>query len=841
MNIVYGFNNNDIVNEIEKTIKTNEKNSRIVCNTKLDVFYEIMNNNVDCVVLMEENSGTKNWTAYEMARLADFKDVHIVVIIKQKHIGTEFVKILYAAGITSAVVENSNLSDVAYLIQNPRSREEALEYYKLVDVNDPEKHYLNLKTVDNDFIEELEGIFCSNLSNSDKIKAIDDKCQGLSQKQFENLMKKRISPAKKEVIRKTKTYKAFNSKTKENHVDNVPASFKKLNAHGERIHILYAFSSSKLMTYIDDELTGMGYEVYSNSEYSKKGILNYVGKYPDVDTIVTVEHLEMQGPYTAHEVGEITKKCNANVIISVDAEHRGEDYMEQLYCEGVTSAFLGNPKTQQIIDMIVYKRSRYEARRCYGIEQGHDDRFVFSNEIKKQAVMYLENGRGDFEKRFDFLTLLFGKSCINEIIQLSSVDVKEKATELGLINNKKKGLLSMPIFGGGKENKNKEPINKNKIESRGDDTKNPETVAGDVIEKDVAKDVAIPLKKEQKKEEQNVQAKRKRGEEIVPVPASEKYDISDIKKKKEQIKSAEDKKNEVPATDREKPVKKVHVVELPKDDVVKQSSKENKRKETDSGLNNEKEKDKSFKFAKWQMSAVVCAIMVLLLLISGIRLYLIKDNNTSVNGNDLVASDNVENDDFYKDIPTESMTEPETTVEETSVVEPTTIEETTVEKITTKKVKKKKKKKKQKPHKQINTVAVVENTTTKAVKKEKIKPKTKALGSYGESNALSASKVNILRSSVGCSGSYSSELSSLAKYMASRGLSDASGTYKSLTNANKSLHAKTWSISIASDTSKDMQKAARKIGSVSGSKYGVGVSSQRGKTGYKIYIVAVYQ
>lgn len=836
MNIVYGFDNKDIVNEIKKTIKTNEPDNHIACNTKLDVFYEVVNNKVDCVVLMEENSETGDWTAYEMAKLTDFKDVHIVVIIKQKHIGTEFVKILYAAGITSAVVENSNLSDIAYLIQNPRNRENALDYYNLLNANEPERRYMDLKTVSNVFLEELESIFGSDLSNADKIKQIDNKCQEISKNQFDNLMKKRISPAKKELIKKTKTYKAFNNNNKESYKDNIPVPFKKLNVHKERIHILYAFSSSKLMSCIDDELTGRGYKVYSNSEYSKKGILNYISKYPDVDTIVTVEHLEMQGPYTAQEIGEITKKCNANVIISVDAEHRGDEYMKQLYCEGVTSAFLGNPKTQQIIDMIVNKRSRCEARKCYGIEQGHDEKFVFSNEIKRQSIMYLEKGKGDFERRFSFLTLLFGKACMNEIIQLSSVDVREKASELGLINNKKKGFLSMPIFGGSKENKNKE--NKKKTKNGGDSERNSKPVAG------VTNDNEKNIDANETSNKKEVAPKRKRGEEIVPVPASEKYDLSDVKKKREQIENDELREGKASATDKKITDKKVHVVELPKEVVRKEE--ENCKKGTD--VEKVKKDKRGFKFAKWQMSAIVLVIMVLLLLVSAIRLYLVNDNNSSVNGDELVASDNIVNEDFYDDIPTESSTQiEETTIEETSpigvtTIEETTVEETTVEKTAVKKVKKKKKKKKQ--HKKVKeTVAVVENITKKPKEKVTAKPKTKTkpLGNYGESNALSSGKVNILRSSVGCSGSYSSELSSLAKYMATRGLSDASGTYKSLTNSSKSIHAKTWSISVASDTSKDIQKATRKIGSVSGSKYGVGVSSQRGKTGYRIYIVAVYQ
>lgn len=127
---------------------------------------------------------------------------------------------------------------------------------------------------------------------------------------------------------------------------------------------------------------------------------------------------------------------------------------------------------------------------------------------------------------------------------------------------------------------------------------------------------------------------------------------------------------------------------------------------------------------------------------------------------------------------------------------------------------------------------------------EKAKPTTKTikkLGSYNESNVLPSGKINVLRNSLDISGSKNSEYTNLARYMANRGLSNASSTYAQLTNDSKNLKQKTFSLSVASSTNEDILEAAMQLsGKISTSKYGVGISSTESSVGYKIYIVVVY-
>ncbi len=136
-------------------------------------------------------------------------------------------------------------------------------------------------------------------------------------------------------------------------------------------------------------------------------------------------------------------------------------------------------------------------------------------------------------------------------------------------------------------------------------------------------------------------------------------------------------------------------------------------------------------------------------------------------------------------------------------------------------------------------------TTPVKTKTQPTKPQVKALGSYSESNVLSSSKVSVIRNSLLSSlhGNTISEKSSLARYMSAKYLSNATATYKSLTNGNKSFSAKIASTTIESDSSENILKAANslvsKIGGVSGS-YGLGVSSFKQNVGFKIYVVVVY-
>ena len=140
------------------------------------------------------------------------------------------------------------------------------------------------------------------------------------------------------------------------------------------------------------------------------------------------------------------------------------------------------------------------------------------------------------------------------------------------------------------------------------------------------------------------------------------------------------------------------------------------------------------------------------------------------------------------------------------------------------------------------------NTTKpKTTKPKPTQPPTKALGYYSESNILSSGKVNLIKNSVRShvSGSNNEELNSLARYMSARGGGNAASIYKSLTGATRSLKSRTCSVSLESDSQTNVlqvaSNAASKIGGISSSRYGIGVSTKKLSSGYQAYIVVVYE
>lgn len=136
---------------------------------------------------------------------------------------------------------------------------------------------------------------------------------------------------------------------------------------------------------------------------------------------------------------------------------------------------------------------------------------------------------------------------------------------------------------------------------------------------------------------------------------------------------------------------------------------------------------------------------------------------------------------------------------------------------------------------------ITTNSNENSKKEQSTKNIVKKIGNYKESNALSLSKINVLRESLNLSGSQNSEYTNLARYMANNRMGNASSTYYQLTNVSKNLKQKIYSLSIASSSNEDILEAATKItDKILTSKYGIGISSVMASVGYKIYIVVVY-
>lgn len=202
-------------------------------------------------------------------------------------------------------------------------------------------------------------------------------------------------------------------------------------------------------------------------------------------------------------------------------------------------------------------------------------------------------------------------------------------------------------------------------------------------------------------------------------------------------------------------------------------------------------------------------------------------------------------------------------VEETSLEEITTFSETitiptTTEEITTKKIRKKKK--------EISTETVTtasepdttrpkEQNTTKSNAQEQItqketkKPKpNNTVPAYSENNGvIGSSNMTLIRNTImsSVSGTYNSNMTNLAIYMARNGLSNAQSTVEKLCGYTTiKCSAKTATVTLPSTDPEDVIDAASKLAKkLSGEvgTYGIGLNASFKNNQYIIYAVVTIQ
>lgn len=103
------------------------------CLSKREVEYKTfsMGNHENAVILLQENMDTSAaYQSWEIAALRDIKRIPVVVSVDRKHYATDYMAVLYAAGIMDAVYEeDADAEELMKRILSRRSRREAREYY----------------------------------------------------------------------------------------------------------------------------------------------------------------------------------------------------------------------------------------------------------------------------------------------------------------------------------------------------------------------------------------------------------------------------------------------------------------------------------------------------------------------------------------------------------------------------------------------------------------------------------------------------------------------------------------------------------------------------------------
>ena len=138
-------------------------------------------------------------------------------------------------------------------------------------------------------------------------------------------------------------------------------------------HILCGFDVPEFEKRIKMLLKDQGYEAVTYTQLSKKGVKGFLEQNPRCDTVILLEASNFKKSYTAEEIAALTDKREVNVIVVLSSRHIGTDYMKTLYVAGVTNAIFqmgrkDGASAKDIVNLILHKRSRQEARKYYGIE-----------------------------------------------------------------------------------------------------------------------------------------------------------------------------------------------------------------------------------------------------------------------------------------------------------------------------------------------------------------------------------------------------------------------------------------------------------------------------------------
>ncbi len=431
MKIVYGFDDKKIIETIQQDL-TDEgySNESIICHTKMDVYkcaYEM--NDIDCIILFENVSNETPWSALEIIKLVDFKNIQIIPIIRDKHTNnSEYLKLLYSSEIYNALIGKVNLKEVIGLIKKPRTKKEAKKYYNI------DKCVLNLRDVTGRELDEVLGYLSRGSSEEDIASRFDNACAEFNDKQVESLLQK-VNTDIKNACKKSCRYKALIGKKSEKPVEYQGVGNNN-NVHD--IDILYGFDSDEAISYLESILEREGYIIKSSRvKYNKEGIRNCVLK-ENINTVVVIENLERRGGYIVDEIVDLHEAKNINLIMLLNRDKKSKEFINELYCEGVTNALIGDNSAKEVVSLITKKRNRKRAREHYCLEIGSSCSDFVCSKHKNSIYVYWDKGIGELEDRYEFTKKIFSEEQIKEVIKDIPNDLRKKMEDADILNVKKR-------------------------------------------------------------------------------------------------------------------------------------------------------------------------------------------------------------------------------------------------------------------------------------------------------------------------------------------------------------------------------------------------------------------
>lgn len=146
----------------------------------------------------------------------------------------------------------------------------------------------------------------------------------------------------------------------------------------EQIKLLVGFDNPEFEKDIVSYLKKIGYEAQITVKLTKNSIREYIQTNPDTDALVLLKTLnnlrdERLSSYNADELASLTDECDINVVIILDEDKKGTDFMRVLYGAGILSAVFqdgkGKVTVKEICNLIAHKRTRAAAREYYGLRE----------------------------------------------------------------------------------------------------------------------------------------------------------------------------------------------------------------------------------------------------------------------------------------------------------------------------------------------------------------------------------------------------------------------------------------------------------------------------------------
>jgi hypothetical protein len=139
--ILLGFTDEAFEKSLKELLKSAGYDAEILARVTKESVRDVVSKtpDLDSVVVMETfpkisaTQRVQKYTAEELAALTDDSPVNVIAVLSENHKGTDYARILFASGITSAIFMSGKkgvtTKEVATLIVRRRSRKAAREYY----------------------------------------------------------------------------------------------------------------------------------------------------------------------------------------------------------------------------------------------------------------------------------------------------------------------------------------------------------------------------------------------------------------------------------------------------------------------------------------------------------------------------------------------------------------------------------------------------------------------------------------------------------------------------------------------------------------------------------------